>query len=372
MKVVVCLAANLCYSLCMTPTITRTTAPKSRPPADQLGFGRYFTDHMFIARYSQAKGGWYSSEVVPYAPLSIDPCASVLHYGQALFEGLKAFRQIDGRIAVVRPQFNWQRMTNGAERLCMQAPPQELFMQGLEALLKVDQDWIPSEPGTSMYIRPTLIATEAFLGVRPSKEYIFFIVLSPVGSYYGSSSKAVRIWVEAEYTRAAPGGLGATKAGANYAGSLKAAWKAKEKEFAQVLWLDVTKKYIEEVGTMNVFFVIDGKVVTPKLTGTILEGGTRAIALELLKKSGYAVQERLVSIDELRNSFSTGDLTEAFGTGTAAVITPIRDLTSDTFTIDFNSSNPEGMGPVAAQLYEQITAIQTGRAKDTHKWLHFL
>ncbi len=356
----------------MTPNITYTTSPKSRPAVDQLGFGRHFTDHMFIARYSQVRGGWYSSEVVPYGPLSIDPCASVLHYGQALFEGMKAFRQVDGRIAVIRPHFNWQRMANGAARLCMEAPPEKIFMEGLEALLKVDQDWIPSEFGTAMYIRPTLIATEAFLGVRPSKEYIFFIVLSPVGNYYGSRSQAVRIWVETEYTRAAPGGLGATKAGANYAGSLKAALKAKEKEFAQVLWLDVTKKYIEEVGTMNVFFVIDGKVITPQLTGTILEGGTRAMAIELLKKSGYTVEERLLSIQEVCEASAAGTLTESFGTGTAAVVTPIGDLTSENFKIEFKNFNAEGMGPIAAFLYEQITSLQIGKTPDIHQWLHHL
>ncbi len=327
---------------------------------------------MFIARYAEAKGGWYSSEVVPYAPLAVDPCASVLHYGQALFEGMKAFRHKDKRIAVVRPHFNWKRMTNGADRLCMIAPPEELFMKGLETLLQVDQDWIPSEPETSMYIRPTLIATEAFLGVRPSKEYIFFIVLSPVGNYYGTSPQAVRIWVETEYTRAAPGGLGATKAGANYAGSLKAALNARKKEMAQVLWLDVTKKYIEEVGTMNVFFVINGKVITPKLTGTILEGGTRSLVIELLRRAGNIVEERLVSIGELREAYKAGTLTESFGTGTAAVITPISNLTSEDFKIEFQSKNSMGMGPVALLLYEQITAIQTGASPDTLGWLHFM
>ncbi len=355
-----------------TPKITRSTNLKSRPPVDQLGFGRHFTDHMYVARYSEAKGGWYSSEVVPYAPLSIDPCASVLHYGQALFEGLKAFRQVDGRIAVLRPRFNWKRMALGAERLCMEAPTEELFMGGLEALLKLDQDWIPSEPGTAMYIRPTLIATEAFLGVRPSKEYIFFIVLSPVGNYYGTDSQAVRIWVEKEYTRAAPGGLGATKAGANYAGSLKAALNARAKGLSQVLWLDVTKKYIEEVGTMNVFFVVNGKVLTPKLTGTILDGGTRGLAIEMLKQSGYTVEERLVSLEELKKAHAEGQFTEAFGTGTAAVITPIGDLTSDDFEMKFTSHTGSGMGLVAAKLYKQMTDLQTGRAADTSNWLHFL
>ncbi len=356
----------------MEISITRTSTPKSRPPVDQLGFGRHFSDHMFVARYSQAKGGWYSSGVVPYAPFSIDPCASVLHYGQALFEGMKAFRQKENQIAVLRPHFNWQRMADGADRLCMVAPPEDLFMQGLSALLRVDQDWIPTEPGTAMYIRPTLIATEAFLGVRPSTEYIFYIVLSPVGNYYGSTSQAVRIWVEKEYTRAAPGGLGATKAGANYAGSLKAALQAREKGFAQVLWLDVDKINIEEVGTMNVFFVVNGKVITPKLTGTILDGGTRAMAIDLLKSSGQVVEERLISLTELQDAHKAGTFTEAFGTGTAAVITPIRDLTSGDFQMNFDSANTAGMGPVAAKLYEQITSLQTGKTSDSHQWLYIV
>lgn len=354
----------------MEISITRTTTPKSRPPVEQLGFGRHFTDHMFVARYSQAKGGWYSSEIVPYAPFSIDPCASVLHYGQALFEGMKAFRQKDNHIAVLQPRFNWQRMADGADRLCMVAPQEDLFMGGLQALLRVDQDWIPCEPGTAMYIRPTLIATEAFLGVRPSTEYIFFIVLSPVGNYYGSTSQAVRIWVEKEYTRAAPGGLGSTKAGANYAGSLKAALQAREKGFAQVLWLDVNKKHIEEVGTMNVFFVVNGKVITPKLTGTILEGGTRGISIHLLKELGYEVEERLVSLAELQSAYEAGTFSEAFGTGTAAVITPIRDLTSGDFKMEFSSSSASGMGPIATKLYEQITSLQTGKTPDRHQWLY--
>lgn len=356
----------------LSPTITRTLTPKNRPSVDQLGFGRYFTDHMYVAKYSKAKGGWYSSEVVPYGPFSIDPGASVLHYGQALFEGMKAFRQKDGRIAVLRPKFNWQRLQQGSDRLCMVAPPEDIFMSGLEALLKTDQDWIPSEPRTSMYIRPTLIATEAFLGVRPSTEYIFYIILSPVASYYGEKSQAIRIWVEKEFTRAAPGGLGATKAAANYAGSLKAALNAKEKGYAQVLWLDVYKKNIEEVGTMNVFFVVNGKILTPQLTGTILEGGTRAIAIEKLKRSGFQVEERQVSLQELIDAQKQGTLTEAFGTGTAAVIAPIGELASEDFKISFASADKSGMGPVASKLYQQITGLQTGSEPDTDNWLHYV
>lgn len=357
-----------------TPTlsITRTASPKNRPAVDQLGFGRHFTDHMFIARYSKSKGGWYSSEVLPYGPLALDPCSTVLHYGQALFEGMKAFRWADERISIMRPEFNWQRMCAGADRLCMQAPSKELFMEGLKALLKIDQDWIPTEPGTSMYIRPTLIATEAFLGVRPATEYIFFIVLSPVASYYGNKSPSVKIWIEKEYTRAAPGGLGATKAAANYAGSLKADVRAKEKGYAQVLWLDVHKSAIEEVGTMNVFFVINGKVITPRLTGTILEGHTRAVAIQFLKDSKVPVEERTLTLDKLKAAHQAGTLTEAFGTGTAAVITPIGELSGEDFHMELSTQEPSGVGPIAASLYKQIISLQSGKTPDTHQWLEFV
>ncbi len=366
---------GLCYTPDMSSTsipITRTLSPKSRPNMDQLGFGRHFTDHMFVAKYSKSKGGWYSSEVIPYAPLQLDPCSTVLHYGQALFEGMKAFRWKDERIAIIRPHFNWQRMCQGADRLCMQPPSEDIFMGGLKALLETDKDWIPTKPGTSMYIRPTLIATEAFLGVRPSTEYIFFIVLSPVGSYYGDTTPAVKIWVEKEFTRAAPGGLGATKAAANYAGSLKAAVQARENGYAQVLWLDVSKKYIEEVGTMNVFFVIGGKVLTPKLTGTILEGNTRAIAIEFLKRSGISIEERQITLEELKTASAAGTLTEAFGTGTAAVITPISELSGTDFNIRLKNDAQTGMGQISGSLYEQISSLASGKSPDALGWLYFV
>lgn len=254
----------------------------------------------------------------------------------------------------------------------MEAPPIELFMNGLEALLSVDHDWIPNQKGTSLYIRPTLIATEAFLGVRPSTEYLFFIILSPVGNYYGPTAQAVKIWIEKEYTRAAPGGLGATKAAANYAGSLKAAVQARERGFAQVLWLDVTKKYIEEVGTMNVFFVINKKIVTPQLTGTILEGGTRAMALEILRHKGYEVEERLIALDEIKEAHRLGHLSEAFGVGTAAVVTPIRELASYDFQMDFSSSQGQAEGPVSSYLFSEISSLQMGQSKNFPHWLHLL
>ncbi|MGZ3769981.1 MAG: branched-chain amino acid aminotransferase, partial [Bdellovibrio sp.] len=230
-------------------SIRRTETPKQKPLADSLGFGRHFTDHMFLANYSTKKG-WYNPRITPYEPLPLDPSASVLHYGQALFEGMKAFFHKDNSIALFRPEFNWARMVEGAERLCMIAPPKELFVDGISALVNVDKDWVPKEDGCSLYIRPTLIGTEGFLGVRPAEEYLFFTILSPVSSYYGEGTKPIKIWVEEEYLRAAPGGLGATKAAANYAGSLKAATQAKKNSYSQVLWLDVNREYVEEVGTM--------------------------------------------------------------------------------------------------------------------------
>lgn len=342
------------------------TKRKSLPAAKELNFGKYFSDHMFTARFQKDKG-WYDAKVTPYTPLSMDPAACVLHYGQALFEGLKAFRQQDQTIAIFRPEFNWERMCKGANRLVMQAPPKELWMDGISELLKVDEACVPQERGTSMYIRPTLIGTEGFLGVRPSNEYLFFVILSPVSSYYSEGSDPIRIWIEPEYTRAAPGGLGNTKAAANYAGSLKAALDAKANGFAQVLWLDVTKTHVEEVGTMNVFFVIGDEVITPALDGTILEGGTREVTLQLLRKKGLKVSERKLTLAEVRKAAESGNLKEAFGTGTAAVISPIGELASK----DFKLKLP-GLGSVSKFLYDEITGIHYGEKPDPSQWMYKL
>lgn len=319
---------------------------------------------MFVAEFEEGKG-WTTGKVVPYGPFSMDPAASVLHYGQALFEGVKAFPQKDGGISIFRPSFNAQRMQFGAERLCLPPPPEELFVTGINAVLKVDADWMPRASGTSMYIRPTLIGTEGFLGVRPSKRAIFFVILSPVGRYYKEGSESVRIWIEKEDLRAAPGGLGATKAGANYAASLRAALRAKDRGYSQVLWTDVTHQYVEEVGTMNVFFKVADKVLTPALNGSILEGGTRRCCLDLLRDSGLTVEERSVSLAELRTAWKKGDLKEVFGTGTAAVITPVEALASADETWEL----PKGFGPTARLLFDEITAIQYGRKPDKFGWL---
>jgi branched-chain amino acid aminotransferase len=343
----------------------KTTKPKVKPDYQSLGFGRYFTDHMFIAKYSTSSG-WSKGEVVPYGPLNLDPGASVLHYGQALFEGLKAFSQKSGEAAIFRPEFNWARMVAGAERLCMQPPPKDLFVRGINAVVHADREWIPKDKGSSLYIRPTLIGTEAFLGVRPAEEYLFYVILSPVGSYYAGGLQPLKIWVEQKYLRAAPGGLGATKAAANYAGSLKAAFEAKKQGYSQVLWLDTKREAIEEVGTMNIYFVFDNEIVTPALDGTILGGGTRDSVATLLNAWGTPVVQRRVTIKELQEASSSGRLKEVFGTGTAAVISPVGELASDAWKITINQNQ---MGPVATRLYDEITGIQDGSRPDQFGWL---
>ncbi len=348
-------------------TITKSMAQslKTIPPSNELGFGKYFTDHMFIAKYKEGLG-WYEKSIVPYGPLSIDPSASVLHYGQALFEGLKAYRQTDGQVAFFRPEYNQKRMADGAERLCLQAPPLDLFMEGLNELVKVDERWVPSEPNTSLYIRPTLIGAEGFLGVRPSKETIFFIILSPVGAYYSGGFKPVKIWCEEKHLRAAPGGLGNTKAGANYAASLKAGEEAKKNGYSQVLWLDVEHKGIEEVGTMNVFFVFKDEVVTPALEGTILAGGTRDSVIQLLKHKGKKIVERKITITEVIDRLNQGDLLEMFGTGTAAVISPVGALNYKNQEHVINGGNT---GSLSVELFNDIVGIQSGKIKDEFGWI---
>ncbi|MFN7730177.1 MAG: branched-chain amino acid aminotransferase [Bdellovibrio sp.] len=351
----------------MTFTINKSISPSARllPANDKLGFGQFFTDHIFTANYTEGDG-WNSAEIKPYQNFQIDPGASVFHYGQALFEGLKAFRQMDGRIVLYRPQFNAARIQDGADRLCMAPPPLELTMQAIRELVKVDERWVPSGKGTSLYIRPTLIGTEAFLGVRPSKSYLYFIMLSPVGAYYGEGAKTIKIWVEDKYLRAAPGGLGAVKAGANYAGSLKAAFEAKKKGYAQVLWLDTSREAIEEVGTMNVFFVFKNEIVTPALNGSILPGGTRDCVLHLLKHWNLPIRERKLTVAEVEDAHAAGDLLEVFGTGTAAVISPVGELCFKGKPMTIGGGD---VGPLSLRLLEEISGIQYGERKDQFGWI---
>lgn len=347
--------------------VTLTTSPKAKPHPKELGFGKYFTDHLFVSTYTKSQG-WHKSEIIPYQNFQLDPAASVFHYGQALFEGMKAFLTDSGEAKLFRPAYNWERLHAGAQRLCMRAPPKELMLDGIKKLVQVDESWIPKEEGCSMYIRPTLIGTEGFLGVRPSEEYLFYVILSPVGSYYGNSFAPIPIWIESEDLRAAPGGLGATKAGANYAASLRAAVRAREKGFSQVLWLDAQHRNIEEVGTMNVFFVIKNRLITPALNGSILPGNTRDAVLRLARDWGWPVEERQVPLAELIEASQRGDFNECFGTGTAAVISPVSRLESSDFKITIGSSERE-IGPLARKLYEEITGLQRGRIKDSRQWM---
>lgn len=350
--------------------ITRqiSAAQKPIPASKDLKFGQHFSDHWFYSKYSEGKG-WYESAIVPYGPMSLDPAASVLHYGQALFEGMKAFRQADGSVGLFRPEFNHSRMCDGAERLCLQAPPRELFMEGLKQLLQVDERWVPYDEGCSLYIRPTLIGTEGFLGVRPSREYLFFILLSPAAAYYSGNSQTVKIWVEDKALRAAPGGLGATKAGANYAASLQAGVEARKRGYAQVLWLDAAHEGIEEVGTMNVFFVLKDEIVTPALNGSILPGCVRDSVLQLLRQEGAKVTERRITITEVAERHAKGEVLEAFGTGTAAVISPIGELNFRGKSMVINGNDP---GPVAQRLQQTILGIQRGTHPDRLGWMQKL
>ncbi len=346
-------------------SITKTSKPLPKPPpGTALGFGKFFTDHIAASDYSG--GEWKNHRIVPYGDLSMDPAACVYHYGQALFEGLKAFRQKNGKIVIFRPKFNALRMADGCKRLSMQPPPADLFIQTLVELVSVERDWVPSERGSALYIRPTLVGTEGFLGVRPSEEYLFFTLLSPVGSYYSSTSSAVRIWVETEHVRAAPGGLGAVKAAANYASSLSAAAAQKKKGFDQVLWLDaVTKDQIEEVGTMNVFFVFKNEIVTPALNGSILPGGIRECVLTLMREWKLPVSERKITMTEIKERHARGELLEMFGTGTAAVITPVGELQHKDQIYKLNS----GPDTLSSKLYNEICGIQYGDIPDRHQWL---
>jgi branched-chain amino acid aminotransferase len=344
--------------------VEKTRNPKTQPPADHLGFGRYFSDHMLLCEYANEK--WGTPRIVPYGPLPLDPGASVLHYGQALFEGMKAFRGEDGKIRIFRPEMNWKRMTDGAARLAMQSPPEDIFMASIKKFTEVEVDWVPKAKGTSLYLRPTLIGTEGFLGVRPSTQYLFYIIGSPVGGYYGEGIEAVKIWVEKKYSRSAPGGIGAVKAGGNYASSLLAATEAKKKGFSQVLWLDSSQhRFVEEVGTMNVFFVIGGKVITPALGGTILPGVMRDSAIQVLRSTGRTVEERPVALDEVLMAHERGLLTEVFGTGTAASVSPVGQLGFEERTITISDGRP---GPIARELYATLTDIQYSRRADDKDW----
>jgi branched-chain amino acid aminotransferase len=340
---------------------------KSRPKDAELVFGRTFTDHMAIVDYDADRGGWFDPRVVPYGPLTLDPAAAVLHYGQELFDGLKAFRGVDGQVRVFRLDRHAKRMNAGAPRLCMPSVPEEIFRESVLALVRADRDWVPASSGTSLYIRPTLVATEPFLGVRPSKRYIYYVIASPVGGYGAEVFTPARIWVEDKYVRAAVGGLGAVKSGANYAASLLAAEEAKARGYNQVLWTDASNhRFFEEVGTMNLVVRIGDEFLTPPLGGSILAGVTRDSIITLLREWGMPVSERPVAVDELLAAHRNGALREVFGCGTAAVITPVGELGWRGEKLIINGGQA---GEMARKLYDAITDIQYGRAPDKHGWM---
>ncbi len=344
----------------------KTTAPKELPKEDNpLKFGTIFTDHMFIMNYETGKG-WHDARIVPYAPLSLEPSAMVFHYGQEMFEGLKAYKTEDGRTLLFRPNKNIERANNTNRRICIPEIPEEDFLDAIKAVVKTDEAWIPTKPGTSLYIRPFVIATDPFLGVRPSDTYMFIIILSPVGAYYPEGLNPVKIWIEDEYVRAVKGGVGEAKTGANYVASLAAQVKAHDDGYSQVLWLDgVERKYIEEVGAMNIFFKINGTVVTPKLNGSILPGVTRNSVIELCKAWGVPVEERKISVDELYEASNNGSLEEVFGTGTAAVISPVGHLRFEDHVMQVKDG---GIGELSQRIYDTITGIQLGEVEDTFNW----
>jgi len=348
-----------------TIKIQRTEHPKQRPLDKDLGFGTVFTDHMFIANYDEGQG-WHSPRVVPYGPLELDPATAVFHYAQGIFDGLKAFRGVDDKVRLFRPDRHVQRMNESAARLCIPPLDPELALDSIASLVATDRDWVPRTIGTSLYIRPTIIATEPFLGVRAAKSYIYFVIMSPVGAYYPKGMAPVDIRVEEQFVRAAIGGLGGVKTGANYAASLMASELAKHEGFTQVLWLDgVHRKYIDEVGTMNIMVKIGDEIVTPPLGGTILPGVTRDSALTLMRRWGLRASERQLSIDEVIDAHRAGELAEVWGTGTAAVISPVGELTYKGHRMPINGG---GIGPVTQRLYDSIVAIQYGKAPGPDGW----
>ncbi len=345
----------------------KTQNPKTMPDEDSLGFGKYFTDHMLMMDYTADKG-WHDLRIVPFANLSLHPACTALHYGSEIFEGLKAYRRKDGEVQLFRPIENIRRMNNSAERLCLPEIPEDLAMQALTAFVSCEKNWTPHKKGTSLYLRPFMFGNDETLGVHAVKKATFVIIASPVGSYYKEGINPVKIMIESEDVRAVRGGTGYAKCGGNYAASNRAGKKAEDKGYSQVLWLDgVERKYIEEVGAMNVMFKIAGKIVTPKLTGSILPGITRKSCIEVLKKEGYTVEERLLSVDELGEALKNGTLEEAWGCGTAAVVSPIGELCYKDVKYTINGGK---IGEVTQKLYDTLTGIQWGEIEDTFGWTY--
>lgn len=347
-------------------SVQLTDHPKQKPADEsKLGFGTIFSDHMFVMNYDEGEG-WHNPRIVPFGDFNISPAAMCLHYGQSVFEGMKAYRAVDGRILLFRPDKNMARLNSSCERLCIPLIDEKFAEKAIEKLVSIEKDWVPHADGTSLYIRPFIIGVDPHIGVHPAKHLIFFVLCSPSGAYYPEGLDPVKIYVEKNYVRAVRGGMGYVKTAGNYAASLKAQDEAEKQEYTQVLWLDgVERKYIEEVGTMNVFFKIDGEIITPALQGSILPGITRMSALELLRSWGMKVTERRISIQELAEASKQGKLEEAFGTGTAAVISPIGHLK---WGDDVMVINDGKIGPISQRLYDTLTGIQWGKVKDTFGW----
>ncbi len=351
----------------MELTINKAAAFKPLPEDEsKLGFGSIFTDHMFVMNYTAGRG-WHDGRIVPYGPVELDPAAMVLHYGQEVFEGMKAYRTADGAIQLFRPEENFKRLNMSNERLCIPQIDEAYALDALKALVRLEERWVPHRDGCSLYIRPFIFATDAQLGVHTAKNYLFIIILSPVGAYYKEGLNPVKIYIETKYVRAVRGGTGMAKTGGNYASSLKAQEVANGENYSQVLWLDgVERKYIEEVGAMNVFFKIGGEVLTPTLeVGSILPGITRKSSIELLKSWGLTVKECRISVEDLEKAYAAGTFEEAFGTGTAAVISPIGELKVGDVKMTINGGE---IGPVSQRLYDTLTGIQWGKLTDEHGW----
>lgn len=347
-----------------------TNSPKEKPADEtKLGFGHIFTDHMFIMDYDTGMG-WHDARIVPFGDISLSPAAMCLHYGQEIFEGLKAYRTADGSIQLFRPDENFKRMNVSAKRMVIPELDEEFCLKALMELLKVEKDWVPHTEGASLYIRPFIISCDPYVGVRPADHYMFMIILSPSGAYYSTGLNPVKIYVEQKYVRAVRGGTGFAKTAANYAISLAGQDEAHKQDYEQVLWLDgVEQKYVEEVGSMNIFFVIDGEVITPQLTGSVLPGITRKSALEICKKKGYKVSERRITIEEVAKAYDEGKLDEVFGTGTAAVISPVGHLKWGDKIMTINDNK---IGEISQMLYDTMTGIQYGKLPDEFGWIYKL
>ena len=350
----------------MELTVSTAEKLKEKPDESSLGFGTKFTDHMFNMDYTPEKG-WHSARIVPYAPFSLDPSTMFLHYAQGVFEGLKAYRTASGSIQLFRPQENFKRLNRSCRRLCIPEIDETFALDALKRLLTIEKDWVPAQPETSLYIRPTIIAMDPYLGVRASHTYRFFIILSPVGAYYPEGFNPVKIQVTNHYVRAVRGGVGEAKTPGNYAASILAGEEAHKEGYSQVLWLDgVEQKYIEEVGSMNIFFVIDDEIVTPALNGSILPGITRDSVIKLAKHWNDRVSERKISIDELLQAHASKKLQEVFGAGTAAVISPVGEIKYHDRVFSIADGK---VGPVARKYYDAITGIQYGKAEDPLGWI---